>query len=90
MAKPYTLRRQNVAVIFYIVLNVQGIFKTRIKVGPRRRGGCDCITTLTFVKNKANKMSKMFWQIKNSPAYIFSYLSEVRFGRLKIVQRHCQ
>lgn len=50
MAKPYTLRRQNVAVISYIVLNMQVIFKTRIKIGPRRQGGCDCITTLTFVK----------------------------------------
>lgn len=81
MAKLYTLRRQNVAVISYIVLNMQVIFKTRIKIGPRRRGGCDCITTLTFVKNKANTISKMFWQIKNSLAYIFNNISEVRFGR---------
>lgn len=90
MTKPYTLRCQNVAAISYIVLNMQDIFKTRIKIGPRRLGGCDCIKTLTIVKNKANKISKMFWQIKNSPAYIFNNLSEVRFGRLKMVQRHCQ
>lgn len=75
-AQPYTLHRQIVAVISNINLNMQGIFIARIKTGPRRRGGCDCIATLTFVKNKANKISNMFWQIKNSPAYIFNNLSD--------------
>lgn len=64
MAKPYTLRRQNVAVISYIVLNMQVIFKTRIKIGPRRQGGCDCITTLTFVKKKQIRFLKCFGRSK--------------------------
>lgn len=49
---------------------------TLIKIGPRRRGGCDCITTLTFVKHKGSKISIMF---KDSPLYNFHNLSELCF-----------
>lgn len=38
-----------------------------IKICLRRQGGFKCVTALTF----ANKtISKIFWQIKNIPAYV--------------------
>lgn len=41
-----------------------------IKICLRRHGGFKCVTALTF----ANKtISRIFWQIKNIPAYVYIY-----------------
>lgn len=41
------------------------------QIRPRRRGGCVCYTTVTFVINKGNKTLKMFCKLRLNLCLIF-------------------